>query len=70
VCRALNNIVVKILSRHTGHSDAKIRRDISRPKYFSPADAVDYNLIDRVLEPENREARARVSARQPVHTGA
>lgn len=39
---------VELLAKHTGHSQEKIAKDISRPKYFDPYTAVEYNLIDRV----------------------
>ena len=51
--RKTNANVVSLLSKHTGHSEETIAKDISRPKYFNPYEAVDYGLIDRVLEPED-----------------
>jgi hypothetical protein len=39
---------VHLLAKHTGHSEEKIAKDISRPRYFDPYEAVEYNLIDRV----------------------
>lgn len=44
-----------ILAKHTGHSVEKVKRDLNRPRYFSPEDAVDYGLIDRVLESEDKQ---------------
>lgn len=51
--RKTNAEVVRLLAKHTGHSMEKIAQDISRPKYFDPYGAVEYNLIDRVLEPDD-----------------
>jgi hypothetical protein len=41
-------IQVKLLSRHIGKPMDEIARDIRRPKYFSPSEAVDYGIIDKV----------------------
>jgi ATP-dependent Clp protease protease subunit len=53
---------VDLLAKHTGHSKEKIATDIARPRYFNPYEAIEYNLIDRVLEPEDERARAVVRA--------
>lgn len=45
----------EILSRHTGHPEAKIRSDIDRDKTFNATEAVDYGLADQVITA--REAR-------------
>lgn len=42
--------MVKLLSRHIGKPMDEIARDIRRPKYFSPSEAVDYGIIDKVLQ--------------------
>jgi len=39
-----------ILHRHTGRPIEKIEEDIDRDRFMSPEEAVDYGLIDRVLE--------------------
>jgi len=41
--------VDEILSRHTGHSVAKIRSDTDRNRTFSAREAVDYGLADAVI---------------------
>jgi ATP-dependent Clp protease, protease subunit len=56
--RKTNAMVTKLLARHTGHSEDKVAADIARPKYFTPYEAVEYNLIDRVLEPDSDEMKA------------
>jgi hypothetical protein len=38
-------------SRHLGQSVEKIEEDIRRPKYFSPDEAVEYGIIDKVIIP-------------------
>ena len=51
----MNDEVVSLLSKHTGKDAEQVKRDINRPKYFSPYDAVDYGLVDKVLESEERD---------------
>ncbi|CDP08336.1 unnamed protein product [Coffea canephora] len=41
--------LVKLYSKHTGKSLEQIEADIRRPKYFSPSEAVEYGIIDKVL---------------------
>ncbi|CAO2837881.1 unnamed protein product [Amaranthus hypochondriacus] len=41
--------LVKLFSRHVGKPPEVIEADIRRPKYFSPSEAVEYGIIDKVL---------------------
>ncbi|OMP07596.1 ClpP [Corchorus olitorius] len=41
--------LVKLYARHMGKSIEQIEEDIRRPKYFSPSEAVEYGIIDKVL---------------------
>ena len=45
----------EILSRHTGQDVETIARDTDRDNIMSPAEAVDYGLIDKVIEPRSLE---------------
>ena len=40
----------ELMARHTGQTIERIAEDVDRDRYMSPADAVDYGLIDRVVE--------------------
>ncbi len=40
----------KILAKHTGQTVEKIRHDTDRDNFLSATDAVEYGLIDKVLE--------------------
>lgn len=40
---------VKLYAKHIGKSTEQIEADIRRPKYFSPSEAVEYGIIDKVL---------------------
>lgn len=41
--------LVKLFAKHIGKSPEEIEADIRRPKYFSPSEAVEYGIIDKVL---------------------
>lgn len=41
----------EIYERHTGHSREKLRKDMERDNFMSPEVALEYNLIDRVVDP-------------------
>ena len=40
----------EILAKHTGRSLEQIQEDVDRNRWMSPKEAVEYGLIDRVLE--------------------
>lgn len=58
--RKTNANIVDLLSKHTEHAPEKIAKDILRPKYFDPHAAVEYNLIDRVLEASEADMRTAI----------
>ena len=39
-----------ILAKHTGQTPEKIMEDVDRDRFMSPQEAVEYGLIDQVLE--------------------
>ncbi len=47
---ALRERVDEIYARHTGRSVEAVHDDMDRDRFFTPEQAVDYGLIDRVLE--------------------
>ena len=34
-----------------GHSKEKMRKDIGRKRYFTPLQAIDYGIIDKIVQP-------------------
>jgi ATP-dependent Clp protease, protease subunit len=40
----------EIYALHTGQDEAQVRNDMERDRFFKPEEAVEYGLIDRVLE--------------------
>ena len=47
----IRNMMEEIYQRHTGHSREKLRADMERDRFMSPQQALEYGLIDRVIEP-------------------
>ena len=43
---------VNLLAKHVGKSPEEVEADIRRPKYFSPSEAVEYGIIDKVSQVE------------------
>lgn len=43
------------MNSHTGHSEEKLNADMQRPFYMQPKDALDYNIIDTVVESKRVE---------------
>src|SRR5215216_692490 len=44
----LRNRLAEIYAEHTGRPVEELRRDMERDRFFTPQEAVDYGLIDRV----------------------
>lgn len=44
------NNVTRIISEFTGHPFEKVQKDIDRDRYMSPIEAVEYGLIDGVID--------------------
>ena len=40
----------EIYAQHTGQPEEEVQRDMERDRFFKPDEAVEYGLIDRVLE--------------------
>jgi ATP-dependent Clp protease protease subunit len=43
--------MAEVLARHTGRPVARVMEDIDRDRFMTPAEAVAYGLVDRILEP-------------------
>jgi ATP-dependent Clp protease protease subunit len=47
---ALRERIDEIYSRHTGRSAEELHRDMDRDRFFTAEEAVEYGLVDRVIE--------------------
>lgn len=50
--------MMEILSSNTGHEIEKLELDLNRPMYLDPQGAVEYGLIDRVLDENMKKMNA------------
>nr|WP_281231398.1 ATP-dependent Clp protease proteolytic subunit [Thermoleophilum album] len=50
----LRRRIDEIYAKHTGQTPERIHQDTERDRFFKPEEAVEYGLIDRVLEPKER----------------
>lgn len=55
----VNNRYLTLLSEFTGQSRQKLRKDLRRDKVFTPKEARDYGLIDRIIKRSKRYVRIR-----------
>lgn len=49
-----NEMIFEILARHTGKDKDRIRKDCDRDYFMSAPEAVEYGIVDKVLEPGAR----------------
>jgi ATP-dependent Clp protease, protease subunit len=47
--------MAKIIAEHTGQDVDQVLRDIDRDRFMTPAEAVEYGLIDSVMEPAQNQ---------------
>jgi len=64
--RKTNKNVTTLLARHIGKTEEEISKDIQRPRYFNPYEAVEYGIIDNVLEPEDETFKMLVRAQSAL----
>jgi ATP-dependent Clp protease protease subunit len=60
--RCVNIEIVKLIAKHTGHSQYKVANDIIRPKYFTPEESVEYGLIDDVMSENEKKTMHAIKA--------
>ena len=47
----VNDELTKIMAKHTGQSEARIRKDEDRDFWMDAKQAVEYGLVDEVISP-------------------
>ncbi|HZT15433.1 MAG TPA: ATP-dependent Clp protease proteolytic subunit [Gaiellaceae bacterium] len=48
---SLTRRMAEIISRHSGQDVEQVMRDIDRDRFMSPEEAVEYGLVDAVMQP-------------------
>jgi ATP-dependent Clp protease protease subunit len=48
--------MAEVLARHTGRSVEQVLEDVDRDRFMTPSEALDYGLVDRILEPRAQRA--------------
>jgi ATP-dependent Clp protease, protease subunit len=48
--------MAQILARHTGKPLEQVMMDIDRDRFMTPAEALDYGLVDHIVKPRNGSA--------------
>lgn len=51
----IKDLINKILSKHTGQPIEKIEKDTDRDFFMNAYEALEYGLIDKVIEPEEKK---------------
>ncbi|MCX5639110.1 MAG: ATP-dependent Clp protease proteolytic subunit, partial [Planctomycetota bacterium] len=51
-------MINEILAKHTGQSVEKIAAETERDRYMTAVEALEYGLIDEVLQEEDKEKKA------------
>ena len=46
----VNQQIIDIISHHTGKERSKVKQDIDRDNFMTPKDALEYGIIDGILE--------------------
>lgn len=52
--RRVKNQWNEVLARHTGQTFEQIEADVTHPKYFSPSEAIEYGIIDKVYKVQRK----------------
>ncbi len=51
----IKKLIIKYFARHTEKSEDVIAKDLERDYYMSAEDALEYRLVDKILERDNNE---------------
>ena len=58
---ALRKRIDEIYSKHTGQSEERVHNDMERDRYFTAQQAVEYGLVDRIVESRTPQQQQRAA---------
>ena len=50
-------------ARRAGKDEKEVRKDVGRNRYFTPAQAIEYGIIDRIVRPQEEVRRQAPASR-------
>ncbi|HUI48260.1 MAG TPA: ATP-dependent Clp protease proteolytic subunit [Acidimicrobiia bacterium] len=50
----MRRLMAELTAHHTGQTAERILKDGERDRWFTPAEALEYGMIDRIIEPQAR----------------
>jgi len=53
--KRVEDLIHEILAHHTGQSEEQIAADFDRDRFMTAEEAVEYGLVDQVLQPQKKE---------------
>jgi ATP-dependent Clp protease protease subunit len=59
---ALRKRIDEIYAKHTGQTEERVHNDMERDRYFTAEQAVEYGLVDRIVESRNTPQTQRQAA--------
>jgi ATP-dependent Clp protease protease subunit len=54
----MKKLIITHFARHTGKSEEQIAHDLERDYYMSAQEAVEYNLVDKIMERAKKNEQA------------
>ena len=61
--------MAEIIALHSGQPYDKVMQDIDRDRFMTPAEAVDYGIVDAVVEPRSADAERRAGRADGARAG-
>jgi len=53
--KRVEELLHELMSRHTGQSVEQITTDFDRDRYMTAKEAVEYGMVDKILQPPEKE---------------
>jgi ATP-dependent Clp protease, protease subunit len=57
----VKKVIIDILSRHSGRTEVQVEKDIERDRYMDAKEALEYGLIDEILEEGKQDKKKKTA---------